>query len=177
MWKYRNTRTGFQAPVVFHQTRICFGYGFGPVPVRVRVSRVRVRVGPRGPVPDPCATLYSVHIATSGRRSFLIELDDASHLRHTHKYILELLLNVSKLMGFEQQSTHNYTDNNIDWALQFHRIFIRQHREHKEGKVTPVWEIPSYYKYAGFMPWNESCRQRDLQASRVQNREYLVIKW
>ena len=29
MWKYRNTHTGFQAPAVFHQTRICFGYGSG----------------------------------------------------------------------------------------------------------------------------------------------------
>src|SRR5882724_4367573 len=33
------------------------GCGFVPVPVRVRVSRVRVRVGPRRPVPYPCATL------------------------------------------------------------------------------------------------------------------------
>src|SRR5882724_6770079 len=33
------------------------GCGFVPVPVRVRVLWVQVRVGPRGPVPDPCATL------------------------------------------------------------------------------------------------------------------------
>lgn len=40
-------------------------------------------------------SFYSVHITTQDQRTFLIELDNASRLRHDHKYIVELLTRVS----------------------------------------------------------------------------------
>ena len=46
-------------------------------------------------------SLYCVHVSTSDRHAFCMELDDAACLRHTAQYILEVLEQVSGNLAIE----------------------------------------------------------------------------
>ncbi|KIM65708.1 hypothetical protein SCLCIDRAFT_14867 [Scleroderma citrinum Foug A] len=65
-------------------------------------------------------SLYCVHVLTSDRCTFCMELDDAAHLSHTAKYILELLEWVSSYYGvwnFCAVSSNNTGNMKKAWRL------------------------------------------------------------
>ncbi|KIJ07798.1 hypothetical protein PAXINDRAFT_89809 [Paxillus involutus ATCC 200175] len=51
-------------------------------------------------------SVYSIHVTTADRRTFCVELDDASRLSHTGEYIFEALDQIRTILAFMSRSSY-----------------------------------------------------------------------